>query len=79
MVRSGSADGADGADDDAARRASTRLDPHVVETFERTAEALEQVGETMERFGATMFQNAGRLFGTCCISQIPPPCFPTQD
>jgi|TARA_B110000240_G_scaffold52981_1_gene60492 hypothetical protein len=75
----GSDDGDDGDDDDDDRRASTRLDPHVVDTFERTAEALEQVGETMERFGATMFQNAGRLFGTCCISQIPPPCFPTQD
>ena len=38
------------------------LDPDVVETFERTAEALENVGEKVEKFGAAVFQNAGRLF-----------------
>ena len=38
------------------------LDPDVVETFERTAEALENVGEKVEKFGAAVFQNAGRIF-----------------
>ena len=62
-------DGGDGGDEKSRREelgfgsdGDGALDPDVVETFERTAEALENVGEKVEKFGAAVFQNAGRIF-----------------